>query len=712
MATAASASPDRRPRRACCNVEHATSRLVREVLVSRNFSLYPNSSALHSSDSDSDGDGDDSSSDGEESPRAVKRASPLWDIYWTDKYNRLKPVFRGLRRFQRVNHFPNMRTLASKIHLARCLERLRRTLPADMGFVPRSWVLPTDFDSLRQQFANGAGRRAKGGRTFIVKPDRGACGRGIRLTRTLNSIPVAAQRGAVAQHYIARPLVHPDTGAKMDLRLFVLVMSVDPLRVYVYREGLVRVAAEPYHDSQARERAGAAQLECEALEAKIEGEDQVHSASDMTGKKSGGDATAEADTDAEPAGSGREAAAGRDSGGAGSRFNSRQATNRDADLEDSFVHLTNTSVNKKHRDFGDENTRTLSWLIGRLRCKVTAGSGEGRSVDKGGCEGGHTGKSETQADDGGCSGSESHSESEDEGKSDCDSDAKSRGDLLGGTTDAIATSRADLDYDAAAVDTLWARLADVCVKTMLAAQPALAQAYRTAFPHAHAHSHCFELLGVDILLDSALQPWLLEVNDRPSFVPYTRADEAVKRPMVADLLTLLDLDGSAEATCDIESDNAAGCGAEGEAEGEAEGKPTISGAGDALDCRELVLSRQTGFVRVFPLTRTGAAAGVGAAEEAIRAAFERVAAEATHQAKWGKACLMKAMKYLVWPFHTDFNANKIIDARHKPFSAVIALGGGTTLDFKDGKPRLEKGDMLLFDRRQRLNFMCRNQHGL
>jgi len=79
---------------------------------------------------------------------------------------------------------------------------------------------------------------------WILKPQASSCGRGIRLiTRdNLNTIP--PHKKAVVQRYLHQP--HLINGVKYDLRLYVVVTSFDPLRVYLFEHGLVRFSTSKY----------------------------------------------------------------------------------------------------------------------------------------------------------------------------------------------------------------------------------------------------------------------------------------------------------------------------------------------------------------------------------------------------------------------------------------------------------------------------------
>jgi hypothetical protein len=79
---------------------------------------------------------------------------------------------------------------------------------------------------------------------WIVKPAAASRGKGIFILNDLKDLPKEEGEFVVSK-YISNPLLI--SGHKFDLRVYVLITSVDPLKIYVFNEGLVRFASEPYN---------------------------------------------------------------------------------------------------------------------------------------------------------------------------------------------------------------------------------------------------------------------------------------------------------------------------------------------------------------------------------------------------------------------------------------------------------------------------------
>ncbi|GFO48611.1 tubulin polyglutamylase ttll5 [Plakobranchus ocellatus] len=84
---------------------------------------------------------------------------------------------------------------------------------------------------------------------------------------------------------------------------------------------------------------------------------------------------------------------------------------------------------------------------------------------------------------------------------------------------------------------LWHKVTNIIILTMLMQAPS-----------APKIPNCFELYGFDILVDSQLKPWLLEVNVGPALSSDCQADLLAKKSMLHDLLDLVFVDPAAGDT--------------------------------------------------------------------------------------------------------------------------------------------------------------------
>ena len=83
--------------------------------------------------------------------------------------------------------------------------------------------------------------------TFILKPDGGSQGDGIFLTQSVHDLQLstALARPSVIQEYITEPYLLEKF--KFDLRIYVVLKCLDPLQVYICREGMARFCTEHYN---------------------------------------------------------------------------------------------------------------------------------------------------------------------------------------------------------------------------------------------------------------------------------------------------------------------------------------------------------------------------------------------------------------------------------------------------------------------------------
>uniref|UniRef100_A0A671QCE1 Tubulin--tyrosine ligase-like protein 5 n=1 Tax=Sinocyclocheilus anshuiensis TaxID=1608454 RepID=A0A671QCE1_9TELE len=83
---------------------------------------------------------------------------------------------------------------------------------------------------------------------------------------------------------------------------------------------------------------------------------------------------------------------------------------------------------------------------------------------------------------------------------------------------------------------LMGQIEELIIKALLSAEIHIATACKMFVPY---RCNCFELYGFDVLIDSNLKPWLLEVNLSPSLACDAPLDLKIKASMISDMFSLV-----------------------------------------------------------------------------------------------------------------------------------------------------------------------------
>ncbi|CAD7702065.1 unnamed protein product [Ostreobium quekettii] len=185
--------------------------------------------------------------------RTTPDNSDDWDLYWSNVHT-AKQIFlpeNGLRLepHQFINHFPNHYELTRKDLMVKNLKRYQKQVKKEGGdtaaldFMPTTYMMPQDYSLFVEEF------RRSTNVAWIMKPACKAQGKGIFLINKLAQVKKWAraagnarekdqQENYVISRYIDNPLLIGDK--KFDLRLYVVVLSYRPLKVYLSNMGFAR----------------------------------------------------------------------------------------------------------------------------------------------------------------------------------------------------------------------------------------------------------------------------------------------------------------------------------------------------------------------------------------------------------------------------------------------------------------------------------------
>ena len=108
----------------------------------------------------------------------------------------------------------------------------------DFNYMPETYNYPEDKNTIYQKFKNYT---LDLNNLWLVKPPNKFGGKNIIVLESLKKIKL---KEFIITKYITD--INLIKGKKYDLRLYILVTGLRPLRIYFYKEGLVRIATEKF----------------------------------------------------------------------------------------------------------------------------------------------------------------------------------------------------------------------------------------------------------------------------------------------------------------------------------------------------------------------------------------------------------------------------------------------------------------------------------
>lgn len=316
----------------------------------------------------------------------------------------MKVLIQRLNEYQRYNHFPCTWDLGRKDNLWRNFFKLQQIFPEKFNFIPKTFIFPEDFEKFMLDYDQFKEYM------WIIKPVASSRGRGIKLLTNINSIP----KRCLISKYISNPYLI--NNKKFDLRLYVLITSYNPLKIYIYKEGLVRFASEEY--------------DCANISsATIKDEDEEEE-----------------------------------------NANANESSSKLKEKKYSkFMYLTNYSLNKNSNNY-NYNISTMDECIGS---KWSLSALRNFFKEK------------------------------------------------------------NLNFE-----NLWVKIKEIIVKAIILNADRTIEEVRSL---TDKRNNLFEMYGFDIMIDSELNPWLLEINLNPSLNCDTELDNKIKTTLMTDILNIIGL---------------------------------------------------------------------------------------------------------------------------------------------------------------------------
>ncbi len=169
--------------------------------------------------------------------RTFTRGSNNYDAIYSSNPEIIEDYISSLGKYMQYSRYPFYKDLDIKNKLNDFYYKMKLNFSNDYNFMTETFILPKDKIKAEEYFKN---YNLTNDNLWLVKPYDQCGGDGIFFLKKYENIP----SNSIITKYITNPLLL--NKKKFDLRLHVIITSFRPLKIYLSKDGYVRIATNNY----------------------------------------------------------------------------------------------------------------------------------------------------------------------------------------------------------------------------------------------------------------------------------------------------------------------------------------------------------------------------------------------------------------------------------------------------------------------------------
>ena len=142
-------------------------------------------------------------------------------------------------KYQIIGKYPFENTFKDGINIY--YNKLKAKFPEEFNYIPETYLFPSQKEIIYQKFHDYHYNPED---VWLFKPARDLKAHGIKIIDNYNDIKKSKIDNFLISRYVMNPLLIDNK--KFDMRAYILVTGMNPLKIYFYRDGYIKISVKDF----------------------------------------------------------------------------------------------------------------------------------------------------------------------------------------------------------------------------------------------------------------------------------------------------------------------------------------------------------------------------------------------------------------------------------------------------------------------------------